>query len=238
MTIDWTQPVETTEDPPRPVRVLATDAGEQYPIVALISREPILFTKDGHEWPDGCGITLRNVPPPKPEPVLHERWATVWGDGAFYGPFKSRPVEELNGSKTIRIAWMSDGSPVPSEASGEEAPLIGLSDAEFRRLCDNVEAPLIADRDHWKSKAEALQAEVERMKPVVDAAVAWTNAEGNEAIILTGRALMDASRAYQSKQAPAEPVKNCTTCKHAEPNFVCRVPHCVKHSSWETKSHE
>ena len=67
MTIDWTQPVETTEDPPRPVRVLATDiddtlhpVGVWYPDAWKMVRYRI----------DGCTgarfPTLRNVAPPKP----------------------------------------------------------------------------------------------------------------------------------------------------------------------------
>lgn len=221
--IDWTKPVETTEDPPRPVRVLCTDAGEQYPIVALISRYPILFTKDGNEFANGCGITLRNVAP-KPETVLMEAWV-VW-DADGYETVWCKEKDAADRARHFRgvyarAAVMSDGSPVPGEASGEDAPLIGLSDAEFRRLCDNVEAPLIAERDHWRAKAEALQAEVDKrndsildhleriqaMKPVVDAAVAWASQDQ------LGRLshIRKAVRAYQ-QQAPAEPVKTCETC--------------------------
>lgn len=212
--------------------------------------------------------------PPKPEPVLREAWANLYHEfisRAYDTQFDADASASDERVECRRIAWMSDGSPVP----GEEAPLIGLSDIEFRRLCDNVEAPLIEERDHWRTKAEALQAEVdrlqgverewyrvhhheikvahasleearqqrddasvlvERMTPVVDAAVAWTNAEGNEAIILTGRALMDASRGYQSQQDPAEPGKNCTTCRFCKPIQV-GAP-CVKcHDASEWRSH-
>lgn len=34
--IDWSQPVETCEDPPRPVRVLCTDGPGKYPVVGLM----------------------------------------------------------------------------------------------------------------------------------------------------------------------------------------------------------
>ncbi len=68
--IDWTQPIETTETPPRPVRVLATDAFGAWPIVCMIGGLVFRFTASG-VCADGQ-ITLRNVSPPKPEPVLRE----------------------------------------------------------------------------------------------------------------------------------------------------------------------
>ena len=84
--IDWTQPIETTETPPRPVRVLATDIdGSQFPIVAAIlglgdtrlgrcanDGEHILLTSDG------MAVRLRNVAPPKPEPIMHEGWVRLY----------------------------------------------------------------------------------------------------------------------------------------------------------------
>lgn len=248
--IDWTLPVETTEDPPRPVRVLCTDAGEQYPIVALISREPILFTKDGHEWPDGCGITLRNVPPPKPDPVLREAWVVFkeapncW---VFTDYAHAKNCADANGFPMARAAVMSDGSPVPGDFH---------DDLEWTELT--------ADRDNWKAeaellanqngmmqveinrlnsllteattKAEALEAEVDRMKPVVDAAVAWASQDqlGRLSHILSH--IRKAVRTYQSKQSPAAPVKKCDTCRHQNGYGCYRlVGPCTAADKWEPR---
>lgn len=110
---------------------------------------------------------LRNVAPPKPEPVLHERWVTVWGDGTIFGPFKSRPVEEFSGSKTIYIPWMSDGSPV------EEDPV-------RYGVCETCVEKAVKSADEWRTKAEALQVEVDRLRTDRNACLDQINALNND----------------------------------------------------------
>ncbi len=70
MSIDWTQPIETTETPPRPVRVLATDGPcAKFPVIAVVGnafhRE---FSLDGRqdETAHVIPLSLRNVAPPSP----------------------------------------------------------------------------------------------------------------------------------------------------------------------------
>lgn len=72
MNIDWTKPVITDEDPPRPVRVLATDLLGPYPIaihIAMAAGVYMLapFTADGRN--PYSSVRLRNVTEAKPEPV-------------------------------------------------------------------------------------------------------------------------------------------------------------------------
>lgn len=121
MTIDWTQPVETTEDPPRPVRVLFDPRG----VASAADMDGQLWwvTVDGDAiYRVGGGqITLRNVPPPKPEPVLWESWCLLTRDGVVVAHADEDEADmEMTSSaagfhtfvEKRRIAWMSDGSPV------------------------------------------------------------------------------------------------------------------------------
>jgi hypothetical protein len=71
--IDWTQPIETTETPPRPVRVLFDSDGGVYGVDietnlwGICSDKVSVCRRDDN----GMGthfITLRNVAPPKPVP--------------------------------------------------------------------------------------------------------------------------------------------------------------------------
>ena len=231
MTIDWTQPCETTEDPPRPVRVLCNGGDVEACILGgelwwIDPSNELCWRQGDNDDGDYVNITLRNVAPPKPEPVLIERWATVWGDGAFYGPFKSRPLAELRGSQVIRLAWMSDGSPVPA------------SPAQFDHMREM--AKMIQERDEWKANAEealsllrmandrveALQDEVACMKPVVDAAVSGVDSFNRcgllrlieavaNAVEMMGppRNLPTADALRNWRMTSDEPVRNCTTCR-------------------------
>jgi hypothetical protein len=61
-------------------------------------------------------LGLRNVPPPKPEPVLREAWLHLYEDGRAV-MYLSEPATASRLGTLIecrRIAWMSDGSPVPA----------------------------------------------------------------------------------------------------------------------------
>ena len=233
MTIDWTQPVETTEDPSRPVRVLATDAHGAWPVVGMLDGLVHRFTAEGVS---NCynGITLRNVAPPNPEPVLREAWIVWNSEGGRYTPVNSeddaRDLAERVDGVYARAAVMSDGSPVPGEGHTNCWANYNLMTADrdqWRTQCEK-----------WRTKAETLQASlevarqqrddasvlIERMKPVVDAAVAYAKADNTFRRHATYVVLHEAVRTYQSpKKTAAEavanvaammgPVKNCTTCR-------------------------
>ena len=119
MTIDWTKPVETTEDPPRPVRVLETDHPGKYPVIVSVPNPLIGGWSFADIGLDGTrpnlGVTLRNVPPPKPDPVLHVKWCLLEIDGTlldYEDEAEARSYQDDKTAECRRIAWMSDGSPV------------------------------------------------------------------------------------------------------------------------------
>ena len=290
--IDWTLPCETTETPPRPVRVLATDACGEWPVVGMIDGLVHRFTADGS--PSSYSFTLRNVAPPKPcptctnkpcvndgrfsesacfgfkppkpEPVLNERWVNLHRDFVGY-TWSSRELADRHAGDRVecrRIAWMSDGSPVPVEENPvSPSPLTDLYNAltvEFDAVKaerDSLKAEIarmntaISDRTKLLDEAED---EIARMRPVVDAAVAWKQKEGRVFPYMTSSkanaALWEAVRAYQStpKKTAAEavanvakmmgPVKTCNNCKHLPP-LPGRTPckYCHNSDKWE-KSHD
>jgi hypothetical protein len=224
MTIDWTQPVETDETPPRPVRVLCTDLdNDRGPVIAALY-DPAHGCEAVHSFL-GSGdhvlgrFAIRNVAP-KPVVEMFERWVNLYPNGSS-GVIHSRKEDADNttrGGRRIdcrRIVWNSDGSPVE----------------------DDLLAEYKADRDHWKAKAEVLQAEIERqrvahddhlnrmmeqvnganyyrklseekvealqaevgsMKPVVDAAVAGVDSFNRRGLLR----LIEAVRAYQNQPCP------------------------------------
>ena len=170
--IDWTQPVETTEDPPRPVRVLATDRpNSNHPIVVMRDDGQIFAVGlDGDGIPqlfkNGTWgtVTLRNVPPPKPKPVLHEAW--VWWNSAGKATVSLNEewcIHQKTRERGVytRAAVMSDGSPVPGEDD--------LATKQITEFAERYQD----DVNHWKAKAEALQADADRARPVVENAVIW-----------------------------------------------------------------
>lgn len=251
--IDWTQPVETTETPPRPVRVLATNVGEICPVViGLPDGSVVRFRLDG--TPYCTPLTLRNVPV---KPVLHERWVNLYDTyaGSLYYSEKRANSEAGKGRvECRRIAWNSDGSPVEDDRDP---------------LCYGA---LKDDRYNWKAKAEALQAEVgslssagmivhlnaenkdllalvDWMRPVVGAAVAWVLPELRGSYSGDTQRLIEAVRAYQNaKPATSDSheavvdaeVKNCTTCRWCDSHSVCGAKNCLgaqqDYRGWEVKS--
>jgi hypothetical protein len=235
--IDWTQPIETTETPPRPVRVLATDRIGICPIVVMFENGDIVAVPL-----NGCGannLRLRNVAPPKPEPVLMERWINLYSNLSGIAPalFRSesqaleigRQWEEF--IRPHRLAWMSDGSPVPG---GDDPTRYGVCETCVEKAVKRCDE-LVAERDSLKADLEyrttlhhRQMAELERMRPVVDAAVAWANRLGHRPTGSYYLPVYDAVRAYQStpkktaEEAVANvakmmgPVKTCNNCKHNE----------------------
>jgi hypothetical protein len=221
--IDWTQPIETTETPPRPVTVLFDKDGA---FAGAVYIDDDLYTVLGARAcrPGYDSISLRNVAPPKPEPVMRNAFIHLYADGGIavtYVKIKLAPAVEVR-----EIVWMSDGSPVPGEAA----------------VCQYKDhANLQAERDSLKAELERLADEVRRhqdginiqsdilrkQKPVVDAAVAWVM--GTNGLPAYGR-VSDAVRAYQNT-APAisksheamMPVKSCKTCRHDKKGGVCAV---------------
>jgi hypothetical protein len=248
--IDFTQPIETTETPPRPVRVLFDANGEVYGfdietnLWGICSDMVSACRRDDN----GMGthfITLRNVAPPEPEPVLREAW--VWWASSGKATV-SLNEEWCIHQRTVecgvyaRVAVMSDGSPVPG---GDDPVRYGVCETcveKSVRRCDE----LVAERDslkrqakeddvqieHLHSRIAALKDEVERMRPVVDAAVAWVM--GTTGLSAYGK-LSDAVRAYQStpkktaEEAVANvakmmaPHKTCLNCRHDKKGGICAV---------------
>ena len=188
--IDWTKPVETDEDPPRPVRVLGEITGQaNRHIIAIYRRgvavEVLYQVNDRGEVQGAGGLILRNVAP-KPEPVLREAWINLYPrglDGTFGSKaFADEHADDRNRLECRRITWMSDGSPVPGEMDPVRLSLDNIklrtdldrlrqeqekTEARIAEFHDSLEwDELIAERDR-------LKAEVERLKPVYDAAAAW-----------------------------------------------------------------
>ena len=149
MTLDWSKEIETTEDPPRPARVLATDGPcAKFPVIAVIGnafhRE---FSVDGRqdEAAHVIPLRLRNV---APKPVRHEAWINLYSDRNIKGTVQNteREADDIAREGRVecrRIVWNSDGSPVDDDPRGD------VVDVE---VLEKVEA----DRDRWKSKAEDL----------------------------------------------------------------------------------
>jgi hypothetical protein len=114
MSIDWTKPVETDEENPRPVRVLATDfKAKGFPYMCAVDYGDYenhgLFSAEG--WDTQRVMRLRNVLPKK---VKREGWINVYqkGYGSIY-PTKEIAME-VRGRRnppaidTIRIEWDED----------------------------------------------------------------------------------------------------------------------------------
>ena len=149
MTLDWSKEIETTEDPPRPVRVLFDPRG----VASAADMDGQLWwvTVDGDAiYRVGGGqINLRNVAPPKPVPVLLEAWVVWTNDGridiAYSREASAKERVKSWGGVYARAAAMSNGSPVPA------------SPEQFDQMREM--AKLIQDRDEWRTKVEALQAE-------------------------------------------------------------------------------
>ena len=132
MTIDFTQPVETTATPPRPVMVLFDKDGK--PVACEI--DGVLFRcvhipEYGFRAERGMvSYVLRNV---ASKPVLHEVWVAMRGTGGLnaYGTKREAVAyQDMCQFGTVveirHIVWNSDGSPVDqgpcrrADCNGEE----------------------------------------------------------------------------------------------------------------------
>jgi hypothetical protein len=227
--IDWSNPVETTEDPPRPVRVLATDRPGGFTTVCMFDDGEVFLATPGGEtdreaFPDSdanpgtpCGVhlTLRNVAPPKPEPVLRERWFTLNEDGTF-GGWVSEHEANLYASRDcvsrLHHRWMSDGSPVPGEApqwfnNAVDKTILDQLRAERDALRLDLESRILESNETRKviaaltAERDDLKAEVERLRTRVDGVE-----ENIDGMGPNGPVLQDC--------VAGEPVTPCVTCKH------------------------
>ena len=171
--IDWTQPCETDEDPPRPVRVLFDKDGavcaleiygELYKLVGSRACRPGLDS-----------IPLRNV---ATKPVRHEGWIAI-------NPItdtRLRVVPYVYTSKAkaqecapraeayIHAVWSDDGSPVEDDSFAAQHLRKCIEDRDHWKVrCAELEAERVlhleaeAERDAWKAKVEALQDEVNEL---------------------------------------------------------------------------
>jgi hypothetical protein len=196
MTIDWTHPVETTEDPPRPVRVLATDLKSKYCVAGVVTNskgdDNVLFsTMDGFVL---GGPALRNVPPPKTEPVLMEGWVNLYSGRDIKGTVQctKREADDIAREGRVecrRIAWMSDGSPVPWEEHG----LAGTFALKLNKMTTDRDAwrtqceKWAAKASEWALKNEALKASLEdvtRQRDDATAAIKEWRTKAEEALSL------------------------------------------------------
>ena len=210
--IDWTQPIETTETPPRPVRVLFDKDGKRvafdlygYGMVAITDEAQDCLVLGGNIIP------LRNVAPPKPEPPeFHD--SLEW--------------DELVAE---RDKWKS--------ACEHNIKTLDVVQAERDKLRTEVERMRCGTRDA-RDLIEERDAEIGQMRPVVDAAVAWAhwNDDLNRtANVAAHNDLVKAVRAYQStpkktaEEAVANvakmmgPVKSCNNCRHDKKGGICAI---------------
>jgi hypothetical protein len=122
--IDWTLPIETTETPPRPVRVLFDSAGEVYGVDietnlwGICSDKVSVCRRDDN----GMGthfITLRNVTPPKPEPEFHD--SLEWDELVAERDSLKAEVERLNKANLRLLGDIGQMRPVVDAAVAWEA---------------------------------------------------------------------------------------------------------------------
>ncbi len=153
--IDYTKPVETDTTPPRPVRIAKSFywGDEKVHLVEMPDGLPLIFTDHGKNAP--LGLSLRNVPPPKPEPVRYEVWISLYANGGTATTLtnNTHPALGYEPVHCRRIAWMSDGSPVPGEDDPVRYGVCETCVEKAVKRCDE----LVAERD-------ALKAELARMK--------------------------------------------------------------------------
>lgn len=117
--IDWTKPVETDEDNPRPVRVLCTDGPNRSYPVQVICGNMAQSTGYSHDGRSSYGlerhVPLRNV---APKPVRYEGWVVLYNDGSICASKRENATDFVDNDRveTRRIVWHSDGSPVDTES--------------------------------------------------------------------------------------------------------------------------
>ena len=216
--IDWTLPVETSETPPRPVRVLATDfKSKGFPYLCAVDygdyEAHAIFSAEG--WDTQRVVRLRNV---APKPVRREetikeliRWRAKANETLKLLKERNdayevllRRVEalqaEVGGWRNTKIDHMK---PVVDAAVAWVLPeLRGSYAGDTQRLIDAVRT--------YQSKQPA-------------------TSDSHEAMV----------DAEECEHQPYVPIKNCTTCRWQEAQSVCGAKDCLGKSQnyrgWEKK---
>ncbi len=90
-------------------------------------------------------LGLRNVAPPRPEPVQHEVWISLYANGGTVTlTNNAHPALGYEPVQCRRIAWMSDGSP-----PGEDDPVrYGVCETCVEKAVKRCDE-LIVERDAW-----------------------------------------------------------------------------------------
>jgi hypothetical protein len=102
--IDWTKPVELMDG--TPVRVLATDLPEPYPVLVFCQNDLEIgsvwrITPDGKSSREAIRAFIRN----KPQTITREWWVNEWVGGlCFLHPTKEHADQATTGGKSLRIA--------------------------------------------------------------------------------------------------------------------------------------
>jgi hypothetical protein len=163
--IDWDQPVETSETPPRPVRVLQHGTDVEACVLGgelwWIDRDERCWRQEDNEDGDYVYVTLRNVAPKPISPVDQAtRDSMEWDElTADRDKWKARAEAAEAGREEAR-KQRDDASMIIEALQTEVTRVTGL--------CDRPASDCRFDR----ISGAALRAEVEMMRPVVDAAVA------------------------------------------------------------------
>ena len=230
--IDWTQPIETTETPPRPVRVLFDKDGVAHALLIPDAYgDNKIWLLDGEEaYGNGRHIPLRNVAPPKPEPEFHD--ILEWESLLPGNHTDDCPVNQAEAAAW----WQIELDRLRDERDSLKAEVERLVEDRAHQMdirnetIDDLRAECAETRRHH---GKAL-AEIARLRPVVDAAVAWSKNVYEGRTYYPDRNLMNAVSTYQStpkktaEEAVANvaammgPVKSCSNCRH-DKYGICAV---------------
>lgn len=169
-TIDWTKPVEAKINGKYRPAMMLYELGNDAPYcfaVTVIANITAMFSMNDPE-----AKTLRNVAPPKPKPVLLEGWLNLYQDKSLKGTLcaTKREADDVAREDRVecrRIAWMSDGSPV------EEDPV-------RYGVCETCVEKAVKSADEWRTKAEAIRVEVDRLRTDRNACLDQINALNND----------------------------------------------------------
>ena len=186
--IDWTKPLETTEDPPRPVRVLAIDIQDAYKDHPVAAYFPMVDNRGGYvAWyrldgtSGGSGIRLRNV---APKPVRHEAWVNLYVDGVV-GAHRYKEMADkhaTNGYGEIdpdrvecrRIVWHSDGSPADDTVSREEYDRVCAEQDTLKSECEQEKRNVSNLVSEIARQRAAHSEQIKRMQEQIDATKYYT----------------------------------------------------------------
>lgn len=192
--IDWTKPVETDENPPRPVRVLATDGPcAKFPVIAVVGnafhRE---FSRDGlqDEASHVIPLRLRNVAP-KLVPVEADR--DHWKAKAEALQVE---VHQLSSAGLI-VEMKAEVKRLAAENEALQADVARMK--PFYRDVEALSTKHGIEVTGLDAQILRLEDEIQAMRPVVDAAVAWVLPELRGSYAGDTQRLIETVRAYQDR---------------------------------------